>query len=151
MNNDYNDYLMHYGIKGQKWGERRYQNEDGTLTPEGIERYRKSAKGRINAAAEKFNGGRSLGKTIGKTVWSSAIPAGAGSAVYVLGAIGSAAVGGLPGALIFAGSAAADLALTALSVRNTAVGIDASIRKGMQNSGKIETISGLPKDYKKKD
>lgn len=28
-------YLMHYGTKGQKWGERRYQNEDGTLTPEG--------------------------------------------------------------------------------------------------------------------
>ncbi len=31
--------LSHYGIKGQQWGERRYQNEDGTLTPEGYERY----------------------------------------------------------------------------------------------------------------
>lgn len=30
---------MHHGIKGQKWGIRRYQNEDGTLTPEGRERY----------------------------------------------------------------------------------------------------------------
>lgn len=27
------------GIKGQKWGIRRYQNKDGSLTPEGIERY----------------------------------------------------------------------------------------------------------------
>lgn len=31
--------LYHHGIKGQKWGIRRYQNEDGTLTPEGVKRY----------------------------------------------------------------------------------------------------------------
>lgn len=34
--------LHHYGIKGQKWGVRRFQNEDGTLTPEGKERYSNS-------------------------------------------------------------------------------------------------------------
>lgn len=34
-------YLIHYGIKGQKHGVRRYQNEDGTLTEEGKERYLK--------------------------------------------------------------------------------------------------------------
>ena len=34
-----NDYLMHHGIKGQKWGVRRFQNEDGTLTSEGQARY----------------------------------------------------------------------------------------------------------------
>lgn len=33
------DELYHHGIKGQKWGIRRYQNEDGSLTPEGIKRY----------------------------------------------------------------------------------------------------------------
>lgn len=31
-------YLVHHGIKGQKWGIRRYQNEDGTLTEEGKKR-----------------------------------------------------------------------------------------------------------------
>lgn len=34
-----NEYLAHHGIKGQKWGVRRYQNEDGTLTDAGKKRY----------------------------------------------------------------------------------------------------------------
>lgn len=33
--------LYHYGIKGQKWGRRRYQNSDGSLTPAGKKRYNK--------------------------------------------------------------------------------------------------------------
>lgn len=32
--------LYHWGIKGMKWGVRRYQNKDGSLTPAGIKRYR---------------------------------------------------------------------------------------------------------------
>lgn len=32
------NYLEHYGIKGMKWGVRRYQNKDGTLTAEGRKR-----------------------------------------------------------------------------------------------------------------
>lgn len=40
--NTYNtDYLEHHGILGQKWGVRRYQNTDGTLTPEGKKRQQK--------------------------------------------------------------------------------------------------------------
>lgn len=33
--------LMHWGIKGMKWGVRRYQNKDGSLTPAGRKRYDK--------------------------------------------------------------------------------------------------------------
>jgi hypothetical protein len=32
-------YLAHFGIKGQKWGVRRFQEEDGSLTAEGRARY----------------------------------------------------------------------------------------------------------------
>ena len=34
-----NGELYHWGIKGQKWGRRRYQNKDGSLTPAGRKRY----------------------------------------------------------------------------------------------------------------
>lgn len=33
------EYIMHHGIKGQKWGVRKYQYVDGTLTPAGKKRY----------------------------------------------------------------------------------------------------------------
>lgn len=46
--NDYRAYveceynsIYHHGIKGQKWGIRRYQNPDGSLTPAGQKRYGK--------------------------------------------------------------------------------------------------------------
>ena len=33
------DYIAHHGIKGQKWGVRRFQNKDGTHTAAGRKRY----------------------------------------------------------------------------------------------------------------
>ena len=37
--NTYQDELYHYGILGMKWGVRRYQNKDGSLTPAGRRHY----------------------------------------------------------------------------------------------------------------
>lgn len=34
----YSSYLSHHGVKGQKWGVRRYQNPDGSLTDDGKRR-----------------------------------------------------------------------------------------------------------------
>ena len=36
---DADAYFNHSGVKGQKWGQRRYQNPDGSLTPLGREHY----------------------------------------------------------------------------------------------------------------
>jgi len=47
-----NSELYHHGIKGQKWGTRRYQNPDGSLTDEGYIRY--YGKGRPLKSTKQF-------------------------------------------------------------------------------------------------
>ena len=51
---DYNS-IYHHGIKGQQWGVRRYQNEDGSLTPEGRRRYAQDFYNELKIAANEKN------------------------------------------------------------------------------------------------
>lgn len=46
-------YLIHHGIKGQKWGVRRYQNSDGSYTNAGKLRYRSTSI--VSAIARRSN------------------------------------------------------------------------------------------------
>jgi len=48
-----NNYLVHYGIKGQKWGVRRFQNEDGTLTEEGKQHLGYDSNGQLKNRMSK--------------------------------------------------------------------------------------------------
>ena len=51
----YSNELYHYGVKGQKWGIRRYQNPNGTLTEEGKIRYGVDPKtGKLSAEGKKL-------------------------------------------------------------------------------------------------
>lgn len=59
------DYLAHHGIKGQKWGIRRFQNPDGTLTAEGRTRYL-SSNGQLTKEGKKVY--NKANKTIDRTL-----------------------------------------------------------------------------------
>jgi hypothetical protein len=48
-----NNELSHHGIKGMKWGIRRYQNKDGSLTSQGKKRYDRDV--RENLGKKKDN------------------------------------------------------------------------------------------------
>lgn len=46
-------YLVHHGIKGMKWGVRRFQNPDGTLTEAGKKRYKIDSDGNIRKLSKE--------------------------------------------------------------------------------------------------
>lgn len=67
----HSDYLAHHGIKNQKWGQRRFQNYDGSLTSEGRRRYgvgesNQSSRERKQAEKVKAKAAKERAKASGK-------------------------------------------------------------------------------------
>ncbi len=53
-------YLAHHGVKGQRWGIRRYQNFDGSYTAAGLKRYQK-AKDAYDESRVKYKEAKASG------------------------------------------------------------------------------------------
>lgn len=68
--------LIHHGIKGQKWGIRRFQNADGSLTAAGRRRYGNGASGSKGEAASSRKGLTDAQKDVLKNVGKAALIAG---------------------------------------------------------------------------
>lgn len=85
--------LMHHGIKGQRWGVRRYQNSDGSLTSEGRRHYgfgermaNTGRKIRDYMTVKDENGKRHLSEKGKKAVEYSLIGIGAVAATSIVAA-----------------------------------------------------------------
>lgn len=109
-------YLMHHGIKGQKWGVRRYQNPDGTLTKEGKERY-----GSLSSYYQKKTEMRNVGAVAAST---------AGILGSYAGAVGLMSSGMVPGGIaVWLGGVLAS-AIARGVIRRTGNTLSSYTRKG---------------------
>ena len=89
MMND--EVLIHHGIKGQRWGIRRFQNEDGTRTAAGKARERNGEQGSASTAKKaESNASQKKGLTDDqKTALKKVVIAGAAAAAVGLAAYGA--------------------------------------------------------------
>jgi hypothetical protein len=134
------DELAHHGILGMKWGVRRYQNPDGSLTAEGKKRYGSEA-GLYKSQAKKE--AKKSVKNLAKFAGAAYLTEGTGTVAanmtgkmtkmaYGLGKVLSSAAGEeVIGQAVYGGQAAAQVAAfmgqygTALAAGTTVVGLAA--------------------------
>ena len=112
--------LAHHGVKGMRWGVRRYENEDGTLTPAGKRRYDKVKKkhGKVYTAKQvsnlkKVRNSNFAAAAVGSIMLGTGayfrVTKGRSAANDVLRAVGGGmTIGGLAGGIVQQGRLRAD-------------------------------------------
>ena len=157
--------LYHHGVKGQHWGERRWQNEDGSLTPDGREHYGVKAKrlekkaDRIEKSTEShLQKAEDYGR--GRTAYTYEI----GKAVAPLGFVGGGLIGAGTAAaagteainalLLTAGTAAtggiAPIAIAGASVLGQQVVNALLMHQHTKNTNKVSKIRSRAETYRSK-
>lgn len=101
-----NDELYHHGVQGQKWGVRRYQNKDGSLTPEGRRHYNinetTKSGAKIGALAGVAYGGALAATTAAmlNPVFGVPIAAAYAATYAAVGIVSGLEIGSISGALV---------------------------------------------------
>lgn len=124
----YTSELYHHGIKGQKWGVRRFQNKDGSLTEEGYQHWG------LNPDGSNFKGKRNKKQYSDATVSASK----KGTAIGTVAGTALGALAGPMGAAVGAslGSAAGMMTGTAVGAIKTHH-MKKKIRKLLDENGKV--------------
>lgn len=138
--NYYNSYeLYHHGVKGQKWGVRRFQNSDGTLTSVGKrrradnysdEQMRRDARVYSKGAVKRINKRMLSGESVSGARSSEAdrisrrrkVAQNAGTVGSVVGTIAGGVAGGLIG-LKLSGSAKVQSALKSVGFNDANIAV----------------------------
>lgn len=132
------NYLAHHGIKGQKWGIRRFQNPDGTRTEAGKKRYG-SGEGSGRGEKEKFQ----LSEQTKKAIKVGALVAGTALVAYGSYKVGSFMSGSVESDMRDAGRAIAKEHLKAVvadRIMMTDKELDANIKR-LENQKKLKNLA----------
>lgn len=141
-------YLAHHGVKGQRWGVRRYQNEDGSLTKAGRKRFGRYGSRVINEIeTEKRRSGLSYDK-IGRQILNDRMQVEwkGGSTPRKIASVGVAALGLVPPAVLGATLGGTAALMTAPAFIVGAAMASAAVNMGI-TSTRMQALSDVGTAY----
>lgn len=128
--NIYNSELYHFGVRGMKWGQRRYQNQDGSYTAQGQGRY--APKGYSSGSSRRSSGSSNGHARLKKAAKIGAGVAAAGLAAYGAYRLGKS--GKLNGLARGAKSAASRVRNSGVAKKVSNSGVGRRVKRGVNSA-----------------